>query len=231
MAERDHGDDQDRRVEPDGDAVTEPPFEPIKVGNGEAPGEANRDDPPVPPKPMTSFEKWTLFLGFFGFGVLTIQTGLTRDTMRLQARAWVSIPGVVGKNEIQVGAPLSVGVKITNSGSSPALKMRLRITIAEVPKTLISDLPRQMSDGQSVRSPAVLYPGQEVEGRTGYVNGEAISKALIDALACGDVKVFIYGRVDYEDVFGRAHSSKFCFDLGEDLKSPVSCEFPYATAN
>ena len=47
--------------------------------------------------------------------------------------------------------------------------------------------------------------------------------AHIALLTKGETIYYIYGKIDYTDVFGRPHTTKFCSYVRQDLQSLVMC--------
>jgi hypothetical protein len=125
---------------------------------------------------------------------------VTQDTERRQLRAYITTVGggaTLGVEPITKNLLMHASIKLRNSGATPAYNMTVKIDgiIAPrdaVPFTTIGPINDEYG-GHSI-----MGPGTE------YESGKWIdyNPAAAEQLENGLKKTFMWGRVDYDDVFG-----------------------------
>ena len=125
-----------------------------------------------------------------------------------QQRAWVG--AVRPHGEAKEGFPLNVTVTFKNYGLSPAMNLKQSVTLTIQPPG--RRVAARRSDPTVYDSCSALPPGEEV-----YVTATwpgLLTKADVDAIRLGKVlTVFVYGRADYDDSFGRPHHTLYEYRL------------------
>lgn len=147
------------------------------------------------------------------------QTNDLEHQVFLDERAWVGPISNTGPNGLHTevspqGATVFV-VPFTNSGKTPALKVSAWAHVT----TDITQITDSASESHSVR--AVLFPN-------GLANTSTISQPVAamdaDRIRKGAV-VYVFGGINYQDIFGENHVTRFCFvPRGRDLSLFSPCD-------
>lgn len=127
-----------------------------------------------------------------------------RRSIRLDQRAWLSIEQVTVSG-LKFEGRLEISIKITNTGRTPAKHANLGMNVDPVengkePRFYFAD-----PTGGS----AVIFPKGEYSN-FGVLNctPENLKKIL-----SGEIVVWVYGKIVYEDIFGSKHWLKFCYSM------------------
>jgi hypothetical protein len=159
------------------------------------------------------------------------------ESSRTDQRAWVGACCVIGppvdesgkrRPFMKAGEPITaIGVQIKNTGRSPALYVQSRVESSALSKNTSFKAEYQHTKGMTP-SPVVIQPGVEVF--VNLANNTVPNEDSIKALSTGAFVYYIYGIINYEDVFRRAHQTTFCFFMRRDLRSFGNCAV-YNAAN
>jgi hypothetical protein len=143
----------------------------------------------------------------------------TVSNFQLDQRAWV---GPVSAEPLSIAAnsTFTVGVTVTNSGKTPALRMESDFMAHLIPKTKPLIFPYLEQGGDMVRSIDTLEPGMRINLNTVPIT---LSQQQLDVIKTQQGIFYFYGRVRYEDVFKRGHTTTFCLLLSSDMKGVRSC--------
>lgn len=140
----------------------------------------------------------------------------TIDNFHQEQRAWISIK--ITNQLFADRQPLAISTEFDNTGKTPAVKVKT-CQVAEIvensrPNIDISCPPRANSAGF-----LVIFPGGNSarlsnatgDGGKGLVSKDGfLDQPLMDELRHHTKIVYLYGRIDYSDVFGRPHWVTFC---------------------
>jgi hypothetical protein len=120
---------------------------------------------------------------------------------------------------LKEGSPIILGTIITNSGKSPALKVRTLINARDLPSGV-----KFSPDYGKYPNPAitVIQPNMQLSLSTNPM--PSLTASDIDIFRSGKRIVYLFGKITYEDVFERPHSTTFCMSLAPSLDTFVSCE-------
>jgi hypothetical protein len=131
-----------------------------------------------------------------------------REGRILDERAWVtafhiaSYPSERGSNWIYFG------VDFKNTGRTPAANATIWFG-----EFSIDQLPKEFPPTNAHEETSLIAPGATLSMDTRYLplfkEGEAIENGH---------KLFLMGVVKYDDIFGKHHWSKSCWNVGSDLK-------------
>ncbi|MFI5126984.1 MAG: hypothetical protein ACHQJX_09165, partial [Candidatus Acidiferrales bacterium] len=145
-------------------------------------------------------------------------------TAHLEQRAWVGVLGITSL-KIKAAEPTDFQLMAVNSGRTPALHVKHLLTV----KSMLTSQKFTFTHGPAMgaNSDTVIQPNMQVPF---VAEPDVPTQAQIDAIKSGTATLRIYGRIDYEDVFGAKHYTKFCFILGRDLTSLEWCS-EYNEAN
>ncbi|MBV9574477.1 MAG: hypothetical protein JOY93_10515 [Acidobacteriales bacterium] len=148
----------------------------------------------------------------------------TRDAMRLDQRAWVGIEGHLPVENLRLGGHPRLGVKIVNSGKTPALHFIELIGANEqyTGAPFVADYSRHVPTAPRL-SMSVIQPNSGLDAYTLPFN-DAFTQAMIDDLKVGRVMLRVYGKLSYEDVFHKRHHTTFCMFVNADLVNLAPCD-------
>jgi len=135
------------------------------------------------------------------------------NAIQLDQRAWISASinlwNDSGKPMMEIpaaGQPLIVRISYKNSGKTPALHVKI---FARREGFIASDKFPSFEYGESkYGSPTTIPPDSNV------VMDDVITRTLVqsdrDKIFSKDWRLYVHGRVAYDDVFGKAHITEFC---------------------
>jgi hypothetical protein len=127
----------------------------------------------------------------------------SRELARTNALAQNQQRAWVGPIELGLNQPLAVG-------TVPLIRIELKNTFLTPP------------------SEAVLFPGM-TEPIFAQISGP-LTEDLYARLKAGQLTLYAWGKVMYQDAFGVNHTTEFCGFLARDLKTMTFCD-KYNTAN
>ena len=155
----------------------------------------------------------------------------TIENFRLEQRAWVGpkevLPSIyVNKGKmvyVKEGQQVNCGVLIANSGKTPALKVNMILSL-KFREPDVNFVPEHNIDATTHISTGVLQPGMAMSYSASFVDLPTLkglinpaSKRLINALTNEQLRLYMFGSLNYEDIFGFPHSTEFCLFLSPDL--------------
>ena len=149
----------------------------------------------------------------------------------LDQRAWVGntevLPPIFADGNKAVylkdGQETSFTTFIMNSGKTPAKN----VTQSYSYRTLSSGVAFSLRYPGTDRM-GVIQPGLRLQVTTPTT--ERASKVQIDTYRTGENVLYLYGRITYDDVFDKPHSTTFCMRLLRDLTAFTDCD-TYNDAN
>jgi hypothetical protein len=133
------------------------------------------------------------------------------ETARRQLRAYVG----VGEPKFGVLLPTTLSLIAVNGGQTPAYRIRAHLNWHWIPAG--SGFPDDFdfldhhSPAETVTTIAALNPGKEIPFTFPF-DPSAIARARD-----GETTLFFYGRVEYDDVFGAPHASRFFYQYAAVL--------------
>jgi hypothetical protein len=153
----------------------------------------------------------------------------------LDERAWITAshifePGEVNSN-LASGVPGNKApqVNILSYGRTPALHVKVTAIVKETPDKNLPDLRSELEDkNKYLDGVRIFTPGQQRPYLPEWAeNGKRTGRVYIDPTILYEVKsgqgLFVYGRVDYEDVSGAKHWITYCEQLN-DVEKWASCQ-------
>jgi len=137
-------------------------------------------------------------------------------TMRIDQRSWMA-PRIIHQI-FKEGQPLVVTTQFDNTGKTPALKLKT-CQVAEIVEQSRKDV--DISCPARAYSPGfdVVFPGNHVNrisnpagdgGKVVVSKDGLLRMPLMEELRHRKKTVFVYGRIDYRDVFDKPHWATFC---------------------
>jgi len=108
------------------------------------------------------------------------------------------------------GGSLLVGVALTNYGATPALNCVMKASTGIHPHPLPDSFA--LPDQEWAKHGVVIFPKQAYPYATvtGAVVTDGLRKELFDDTGAKKA-VYAYGAVAYDDIFGKRHSTEFCY--------------------
>ena len=152
------------------------------------------------------------------------QTAAVERQMRQEQRAWVGIIDLTDI-KVRVGEYPSFTVVVVNNGKTPALHVHAETTARSIPQwqKIAFEYPPRVG----VQSDTAIQPNAQVflkdVGAAAY-GDQKITQLQFDAGRSGKMIAYIYGRMDYLDIFQTLHHTTFCAVLMPDLRSYAWCD-------
>jgi hypothetical protein len=148
------------------------------------------------------------------------------EQSRLDQRAWVGPVEALMPKSAESPEP-HLGVKIMNSGKTPARKLRSQISTQYLPAG--AEFVPIYKDVSMKPSISVIQPGMRINLLSLATLG-IMTRQEMDGVRAGRNILYLYGLLTYEDIFGRPHWTKFCLYLQKDLTGFSVCDI-YNDAN
>jgi hypothetical protein len=150
----------------------------------------------------------------------TLQSSV--DAVRLDERAWVQVS--VSAPSYHINGPMTVGLHASNSGKTPSLKTTIHVATgiyssSEKLEFVYSDFHE--GHPQVFFEPFVAFKDVPYDFPVPVMNRSAkaiaelqkpvrLTQPLLADLLAQRKFMIVYGRIDYEDVFGVPHWMTFC---------------------
>ena len=142
----------------------------------------------------------------------------SEKTFRDDQRAWVGV-GEVQVIELEEGKPFRLDITVSNSGKTPALYVESGTGRRLSPTPLLEvPTPRDLGALQFQRAVAIPPQGKYVL----HVSDPEKSPSPTEMLKSGAIHIYEYGKITYEDVYGRVHSTEFCVYLSDPVTRTMS---------
>jgi hypothetical protein len=130
-------------------------------------------------------------------------------TIEIGNRAYVSVDKGSLLKELKVGEPVNATVNFVNKGNTPALKVKTRGSIgftADQISEPMQPIPGDVNDPQSTA--VIAKDGAMYAGFEGAVPLDEQGMELFNQKK---LRLYIWGVIEYEDMFGKPHKTSFCF--------------------
>ena len=149
---------------------------------------------------------------------------IARDTAKRQLRAYLNITSLNG-NPFGVGTTVAAHFTVTNSGQTPAHDVITNVSLCKRmnPVDLNSLVLEPL---ETSASKLVVAAGQPIFS---FAEIAATSKAEFDAFHAGQSSYFVYGHIQYRDVFGEKWVTLFRHSLKANGSWEVCAEGNDAT--
>jgi hypothetical protein len=144
----------------------------------------------------------------------------TIDQAQRDQRAWVG-PNGNTSSQFRPNEEAKFVVVVTNTGKSPALHTYAEYTGKSILKGSPMDFTYPSVVDIAIHSSTVLQPGMLL-----YLNSAknpTLNQTQINMLQSGEMIAYIFGKIRYEDIFGKTHHTKFCMVVDRDLKTFKTC--------
>ncbi len=147
----------------------------------------------------------------------------------LDQRAWVNVASVQNPDRNAKTLIGKVQVNIKNTGKTPAFNVKVT---AFVRQTKVRNLPDLKSEIEGKKEyldgVRIIMPGPESGYQPEWAeksNGAErvfLDQSILDEIKSGQA-LFVYGRIDYNDVSGAPHWTTYCQQL-DDREIWIACE-------
>ena len=177
--------------------------------------------------PPSSLKDWrvdiAIFISLIALFASFWQACLMRKAMRVDQRAWVSVP--FPANFPLDGKFIPIITQVKNSGKTPARDVQGDIIATVLKKgeqPTIGDFsvghPHEHLFGGSI-FPDAPFPMTPIVKRYGDHAPEIVvpDEALRNDIASGERFIIFYGRITYSDAFGISHWTQFCTGSGAGI--------------
>lgn len=138
------------------------------------------------------------------------QLGIIRGQIYIENRAWLCSTGVSPSSGFNPGESPTVILKFNNSGGSPArdITIKYNMNIRDIP------LPENIPMGKYLTdepSRGVVAPNSDFSSPKYTKNEIVFTEEDISKISRNERKLYVYGGIDYFDIFNERHCTNFCF--------------------
>ena len=160
------------------------------------------------------YSLWGLGIGIVGTAFLVLTFWETRKTSRAQLRAYVGVE----VRTLRINAPdgkASVDLDISNNGVTPAFKAKwagniVISTLDQIERDLLVT-PDDNPKGRATET--TIHGGNAADGTLHALPDLKVED--LQAVIAGEKSIYILGFVWYDDAFGCARQTKFCYSSGQ----------------
>jgi hypothetical protein len=125
--------------------------------------------------------------------------------MVVQSRAWITVKGAE-LGEIKEGQPITAKIVFRNSGKTPALDVSIYNNINLFGQIVPDPMPYGHYAGRASKS--VIGPDSDFGNF--ITKKEILTTQYLQAIANRKANIYVYGRVDYRDIFNCKRSTEYC---------------------
>lgn len=134
-------------------------------------------------------------------------------TREIENRAYVNIKSGSLVTALKAGEYPSVSLVVENGGHTPARRTAMRVFVesrdASAPEP--DPLPGVRFDQLDPGRPySITIVPPNITLNTTVVGTTAMTEELINAINQRKIRLYVWGVMEYDDVFGRHHKSQFC---------------------
>jgi hypothetical protein len=132
------------------------------------------------------------------------------DTEKRQVRAY-AFATPTGVKDFEIGKAPTGGVGVRTMGQTPAYKIRGRINVGGLPYPLPADADLSLEKKTNqVQNSAFISPTNvfSLDALAAGQLNDTTKKAIDQGT---EFRLYVWGRVDYEDVFALSHWFTFCY--------------------
>lgn len=158
------------------------------------------------------------------------QVKQSTDAFTIQQRAWIFMAttnysvGEFGDPGEPKAKRAKADIGFRNTGSTPALNTKVWFCAQLRERPLPANIPRPEAPSPSCAEFPFGVIGQGAQFNIGQTDEERVVDAETAAkLDRGELKLYIWGVVDYEDFFQQRHATRFCF-TNTAAKLLMACE-------
>jgi len=145
---------------------------------------------------------------------------LAQQAMHLEQRAWLFVTETRA-SELQVGQPLSITVVFKNTGRTPAKNVQISTHLEPLPK---GQAPEPKLEKMQNRGAIPPNGTAFVTISTGRKHAEGVTEQGLKAITSGELVIWVYGTITYEDIFETRQATMFCYMLHPDGRTFAAAE-------
>lgn len=145
---------------------------------------------------------------------------LAQQAMHLEQRAWVFVVETRA-SEFQVSQPLSITICFKNTGRTPARSVQIAAHLEPLPKGQVPDPKLDKTQSRGVIPPNGSI---SVTISTGRKHAEGVTEQGLKAITSGELVIWVYGTITYDDIFETRQATMFCYMLHPDGKTFAAAE-------
>ncbi|CAN5916357.1 hypothetical protein BH11VER1_BH11VER1_21760 [soil metagenome] len=129
---------------------------------------------------------------------------------RLDQRAWVGVKSIQ-MFPMEVGKPLKMEIKFSNSGKTFALDVRHTgiLRLSDKPLSDVAPEDRESLEKQPKQQPTLVTLAPNGESMIPCTSLAPITEEMVAAINNGKVHVYLVGEISYTDVFKQWHTTRF----------------------
>lgn len=143
------------------------------------------------------------------------------DASRLDQRAWVTVTSIHIMDGFSNAKNSKVEAIVTNTGRTPALGWRIKCgTIYTGGEQSRSDIAKILKESARPLDTSVGVIGPDVHPIVTMDTDASTYPEFKRVLGVKPFYLYVFGRMDYRDIFGKDHFTTFCFYRVSD--TPVS---------
>ena len=139
----------------------------------------------------------------------------TRQAMQLEQRAWIFVTET-RVSDFQVGRPLNIALAVKNTGRTLARNVQIAVQIDPLPK---GHAPEPKLDRAETRGTIPPNGTLLIDISRGRNHPEGLTEEGLQAIQRGELVVWVYGTIHYDDVFETRQATMFCYMLQPDGKT------------
>jgi hypothetical protein len=152
--------------------------------------------------------------GLAGLCILILQWCQMRDSLHTDQRAWVTVATAILLKEKAVDEKPEVEIKVFNSGKTPALEVKILGSVY-----LAADEPGSVNFGDVSKYPSAVI-GPAAPPTSIILERPPLGELEVLALSSNANNLYAHGEIRYVDIFGKHHTTGFCFCLRQkDVKA------------
>lgn len=159
-------------------------------------------------------------------GVVYVRNTLleTRRLGEAQTRAYLSVADFKSRVVGAENACISVEVTFKNTGQTPARNVRTNLAWASDPPPFKEELHRTTianSEGRGSIAAGMAFFGAIRTDRFQNDPNQSLTATQIADVVHGTSKFWLYGLLEYDDVFGHQHRTRFRYEMNVEHASNV----------
>jgi hypothetical protein len=145
---------------------------------------------------------------------------LAQQAMHMEQRAWVFVTETRA-SELQIGQPLSITIGFKNTGRTPARNVQIAAHLEPLPQGQMPDPNLEKTQSRGVIPPnGTIF----VVISTGRKHAEGVTEQGLKAITTGELVIWVYGTITYDDIFETRQATMFCYMLHPDGKTFAAAE-------
>lgn len=145
------------------------------------------------------------------------------DQFDQEQRAWIGIGDAAVT--FSPADPWEYTVNAYNTGKTPSNHTIAKVGWMSLAKgtKLTEDCFKRFAYPPTEYQIGDIFPGSHLPLKAGNQSVLVAQAAAIEQMKRGDIVFYIFGEVDYQDVFKAQHWARYCYWVGRDLRTSSQC--------